>query len=101
MEVPQNAPFTQKTPPLGRSRFDRDRFFATDTRPRADIPDRLRDPPVPVWRLACFRPLRPSPRRIYPADYTLAGRTTAANLALSHGRLLRERSVTKQRWRHL
>jgi len=101
MEVPQNAPFTQEARPLGRSRFDRDRFFAANTRPRADIPDRLRDPLVPVWRLACFRPLRPSPRRIYPADYTLAGRTAAANLALSHGRLLRERSVTKQRWPHL
>ena len=100
-EGPQHASSTQEAPPLGRSRFDCDKYVAADARPRADIPDRLRDPPVPVWRLACFRPLRPSPRRIYPADYTLAGRTTAANLALSHGRLLRERSVTKQRWRHL
>ena len=88
MEVPQNAPFTQKTPPLGRSRFDRDRFFATDTRPRADIPDRLRDPPVPVWRLACFRPLRTSARRIHPTHYALAGGTPAPNLALSYGRVL-------------
>ena len=87
MEVPQNAPFTQKTPPLGRSRFDCDKYFDADARPRADIPDRLRDPPVPVWRLAGFRPLRPSPRRIHPADYALAGGTAAANLALSHGRV--------------
>ena len=100
-EGPQHASSTQEAPPLGRCRFDCDRFFAADTRTCADVPDRLRDPPVPVWRLACFRPLRPSTRRIYPADYTLAGRTTAANLALSHGRLLRERSVTKLRWPHL
>ena len=88
MEVPQNAPFTQKTPPLGRSRFDRDRFFATDTRPRADIPDRLRDPLVLVWRLACFRSLRPSTRRIHPTNYALAGGASASNLALPYGRFL-------------
>ena len=62
--------------------------FAAGTRPRADIPDRLRDPLVSVWRLACIRPVRPSSRRIHPANYALAGGTAAANLALSHGRLL-------------
>lgn len=87
-EVSQHASFTQEAPPLGRCRFDRDRFFAAGTRSRADLPDRLRDPLVSVWRLARFRPLRPSPRRVHPADYTLAGRTAAANLALSHGRVL-------------
>ena len=97
----QHASSTQEAPPLGRSRFDRDRFFAANTRPRADIPDRLRDPLVSVWRLAGFSAMRPGSRRIHPADYALAGGTAAANLALSHGRLLRERSVTKQRWPHL
>ena len=55
---------------------------------RADIPYRLRDPTLLVWRLARFRPLRSGSRRIHPADYPLAGGTAAANLALSHGRVL-------------
>lgn len=87
-KVPQHAPFSQEAPPLRRSRFDRDRFFAADTHPRPDIPDRLRDPFVPVWRVAYVRPMRSSPRRIHPADYALAGGTAAANMALSHERLL-------------
>jgi hypothetical protein len=32
--------------------------------------------------------LRPGPRRIHPADYALASRSAAANLALLHGGLL-------------
>ena len=87
-EAPQRAPFTQESPLLDRCRFDCDKFFAADTRTRADLPDRLRDTPLPIWRVARFRPLRPGSRRIYPADYALAGGTAAANLALSHGRLL-------------
>ena len=85
---PQHASSTQEAPPLARSRFDCGKFFAADYRPRADIPDRLRDPLVPVWRLACFRAMRQSPRRIHPTHYALAGRTAAPNLALSHGRVL-------------
>ena len=87
-ESPQHASFTQEAPPLGRSRFDCDKYVSADARPRADIPDRLRDPPVPVWRLACFRPLRTSARRIHPADYALAGGTPASNLALPYGCVL-------------
>ena len=87
-ESSQHASPTQETPPLGRSRFDCDKYFDADARPRADIPDRLRDPPMPVWWLACFRAVRQSPRRIHPADYALAGRTAASDLALSHGRIL-------------
>ena len=88
MEVPQHALSDQEAPPLGRSRFDRDWPFASGARPRADISDRLRDPLVSVWRLAGFRAMRPGSRRVHPADYALAGGTTAANLALSHGCLL-------------
>lgn len=87
-EGPQHASSTQEVPLLGRSRFDCDYFFAAGTRPRADVPDRLRDSLVPVWRLARFRPLRPSPRRIHPTNYALAGGTAATNLALPHGRVL-------------
>ena len=85
---PQHASSTQEAPPLGRSRFDCDKYVAADARPSAVIPDRLRDPLVPFWRLAGFRALRPGPRRIHPANYALAGGTAATNLALSHGRLL-------------
>ena len=85
---PQHASSIQEAPPLGRCRFDFDKFFAADARPRSDIPDRLRDPPLPVWRLACFSPLRTSARRIHPTHYALAGGTAASNLALSHGRVL-------------
>ena len=88
IEVSQYALSDQEVPPLDRCRFDCDKLFAAVTRPRADLPDRLRDPLVSVWRLARFRPLRPSPRRVHPADYALASGTAAANLALSHGRLL-------------
>ena len=84
----QHASSTQEAPPLGRSRFDCDKYVSADARPRADIPDRLRDPLVPVWRLACFRPLRTSARRIHPTHYALASGTAASNMALSHGRLL-------------
>ena len=84
----QHASSTQEAPPFGRSRFDRDKYVSADARPRADIPDRLRDPPLPVWRLACFRPLRTSARRIHPTHYALAGGTAASNLALPHGRVL-------------
>ena len=87
-EGPQHASSIQEAPPLGRSRFNCDRSFAADVRTSADIPDRLRDPLVSLWRLACFSSLRPSPRRIHSADYALAGGTAAANMALSHGRLL-------------
>ena len=71
-EAPQHAPFTQESPPLDRRRFDRDRSFAAGTCPRADIPDRLRDPLVSVWRLAGFSAMRPGSRRIHPADNALA-----------------------------
>ena len=84
----QHASFTQESPPLARSRFDCDKYVSADARPLADIPDRLRDPPLPVWRLACFRPLRTSARRIHPTHYALAGGTSASNLALSYGRVL-------------
>ena len=84
----QHASSTQEAPPLGRSRFDCDKYVSADARPRADIPDRLRDPPVPFWWLACFRAMRQSPRRIHPTHYALAGGTPASNLALSHGRVL-------------
>ena len=84
----QHASSIQEAPPLGRSRFDRDRFFAADVRARPDIPNRLRDPSLPVWWLARFRPLRKGSRRIHPADYALAGGTAVTNLALSHGCLL-------------
>ena len=84
----QHASSTQEAPPLGRSRFDCDKYVVAVARPRADIPDRLRDPPVSVWRLACFRPLRTSARRIHPTHYALAGGSPASNLALSHGRVL-------------
>ena len=84
----QYASSTQEAPPLGRGRFDCGKYVYADARPRADIPDRLRDPPLPVWRLACFRPLRTSARRIHPTHYALAGGTPASNLALSHGRVL-------------
>ena len=87
-ESPQHASSTQETPPLGRIRFDCDKYVAAVARPRADIPDRLRDPPVPVWRLACFRAVRQSARRIHPTHYALAGGTPASNLALSNGRVL-------------
>ena len=87
-EVPQHALSDQEAPPFGRSRFGCDRSFAAGTRPRADIPDRLRDPLVSVWRLAGFSAMRPGSRRIHPADYALAGGAAAADLALSHGRLL-------------
>ena len=86
-EGPQHASSIQEAPPLGRSRFDCVKLFAAGTRPRADIPDRLRDPPVPVWRLACFRAMRQSSSRIHQADHALAGGTPASNLALSHGRV--------------
>ena len=85
---PQHASSTQEAPTFGRRRFDGDRSFAAGTRPRADIPDRLRDPLVSVWRLARFGPVRPGSRRIHQADHALAGGTAAANLALSHGCLL-------------
>ena len=98
---PQHALPIQKAPPLGRSRFDCDKYFDADARPRADIPDRLRDPPVPVRRLACFRALRQSARRIHPTDYALAGGTPASNLALSDGRVLRDPTGVKQRRPHL
>ena len=88
MEAPQHASSIKEAPSLGRGRFDRDRFFAANARPSADIPDRLRDPLVPFWRLAGFRALRPGPRRIHPANYAMAGGTAATNLALSDGRLL-------------
>ena len=65
MKVLQHAPFTREAPPLGRRRFDCNKLFAADARPRADIPDRLRDPLVLVRRLARFRPLRPGSRRIH------------------------------------
>ena len=84
----QHASSTQEAPPLGRGRFDSDKLFAADARPRSDISDRLRDPPVLVWRLACFRSLRPSTRRIHPTNYALAGGTSASNLALPYGRFL-------------
>ena len=87
-EGPQHASSTQEAPPLSRSRFDCDYFFVADARPRPDIPDRLRDPPVPVWWLACFRTMRTSARRIHPTHYALAGGTPASNLALSYGRVL-------------
>lgn len=87
-EVPEHAPFSQEAPPLSRSRFDRDWSFAAGARPRADVSDRLRDPLVSVWRLAGFSTMRPGSRRIHPADYSPAGGTAAANLALSHGCLL-------------
>jgi hypothetical protein len=87
-EGPQHASSIQEAPRVGRSRFDRDKYVAADARPRADIPDRLRDTPVPVWRLACFRAMRQSSRRIHPTHYALAGGTSASNLALSHGRVL-------------
>ena len=87
-EGPQHALSTQEAPPLSRSRSDCDEYVSADARPRADIPDRLRDPLVSFWRLARFRPLRPSPSRIHSTNYALAGGTAAANLALSHGRLL-------------
>jgi len=73
---------------LDRCRFDCDKFFAAETCARADLPDRLRDTPLPIWRVARFRPLRPGSRRIHQADYALASRTAAANMALSHGRVL-------------
>ena len=84
----QHASFTQEAPPLVRSRFDCDKYVAADARPRADVPDRLRDPSVPVWRLACFRAMRQSSSRIHPTHYALAGGASASNLALSHGRVL-------------
>ena len=87
-EGPQHASSIQEAPPLGRSRFNCDRSFAADVRTSADIPDRLRDPLVLVWRLACFRSLRPSTRRIHPTNYALAGGTSASNLALPYGRFL-------------
>ena len=87
-EVPQHALSDQEAPPLSRSRFGRDRSFAAGTRPRADIPDRLRDPLVSVRRMACIRPVRPSSRRIHQAYHALASGTAAANLALSHGRVI-------------
>ena len=87
-EDPQHAPSIQKAPPLGCCRFDCDKLFAAGTLPRADLPDRLRDPLVSVWRLAGFSAMRPGSRRIHPADYALAGGTPTANLALSHGRVL-------------
>ncbi len=85
---PQHALPIQKAPPLGRSSLNCDRPFAADARPRADIPDRLRDPTVPVWRLACFRAMRQSSSRIHPTHYAVAGGTSASNLALSYGRVL-------------
>ena len=88
IEGPQHASSTQEALPLGRTRFDCDKYLAAGARPRADIPDRLRDPPVSFWRLAGFSAMRPGSRRIHPADYALAGGTAAADLALSHGRLL-------------
>lgn len=84
----QYATSTQEAPPLGRSRFDCDKYVSAVARPRADIPDRLRDPPMPVWRLAFFHAMRQSSRRIHPANYALAGGTSASNLALSHGGVL-------------
>ena len=87
-EGPQYAPSIQEAPPLGRSCLNRDRPFAADARPRADIPDRLRDPLVLVWRLACFRTMRQGSSRIHPTHYPLAGGTAASNLALSHGCVL-------------
>ena len=84
---PQHASSTQEAPPLGRSRFNCDRPFTADARPRADIPDRLRDPTVPVWRLACFRAMLQSSSRIHPTNYAVAGGTSATNLALSYGRV--------------
>lgn len=86
-EGPQHASSIQEAPPLGRSRSDCDKYVSADARPRADIPNRLRDPPVPVWRLACFRPLRTSARRIHSTHYAMAGGTAASNLALSYGRV--------------
>ena len=87
-EDPQHAPSIQKAPPLGCCRFDCDKLFAADVRPSADVPDRLRDPLVPVWRVARFRTLCSGSRRIHPTDYALACGTAAANLALPNGRLL-------------
>jgi hypothetical protein len=87
-EGPQHAPSTQKTPPLGRSRFDRDKYVSADARPSADIPNRLRYPPVPVWRLACFCTMRQSSSRVHSTHHALAGGASASNLALSHGRFL-------------
>ena len=78
----------KKAPPLGRCCSGPCGRFVADTCARTDIPDRLRDPLVSVWRLACIRPVRPSSRRIHQADNALAGGTAAANLALSHGRVL-------------
>ena len=71
-ESRQHASPTQETPPLGRSRLDCDKYFDADARPRADIPDRLRDPLVSVWRLAGFSAMLPGSRRIHPADNALA-----------------------------
>lgn len=85
---PQHASSTQEAPPLGRSRFDCDKYVAAGDNPRADIPNRLRNPLVSFRRLACFSSLRPSPRRIHPTHYALAGGTPASNLALSYGRVL-------------
>lgn len=85
---PQHALPIQKAPPLGRSRSNCNRSFAADVRSRADIPDRLRDPLVPVWWLACFRAMRQGSSRIHPTHYALAGGTAASDLALSHGRVI-------------
>jgi hypothetical protein len=87
-EDPQHAPSIQEAPPLGRSCLDRDRPFAADVRPRADVPDRLRDPLVFVWRLACFPTMRKGSSRIHPTHHALASGTAASNLALSYGRVL-------------
>ena len=97
----QHASSTREAPPLGRSRFDCDKYVAAGANPRADIPNRLRNPLVSFRRLACFRAMRQSPRRIHPTNYPLAGGTSAANLALSNGRVLRDPSGVKQRRPHL
>ena len=62
MEAPQHASSSQEAPSLGRSRFDCDKYIAADARPRVDIPGRLRDPLVSLWRLACFGAMRSRPR---------------------------------------
>ncbi len=50
-----------------------------------DLPDRLRDPLVPGWQLANFSAVHAGTRRVYPADYTVANRASAADLEVPYG----------------
>ena len=61
-EDPQHASSIREAPPLSRSRFDCYWYVAADPCPRADLPDRLRNPLVSVRRLACVRAMRTGPR---------------------------------------